>query len=296
MENAISIGLGRWRSSPIEWKLQWILRIGVALEFWGHGAFGILGKEAWLAYYHVLGIPDNIGWTLMPMTGAVDITLGTLVLLRPTRALIGWMAFWGLFTATLRPLAGQGIWELVERSYNYGGPLMLLLLFGVGHNAREWFERVKEVPRLTAQRARAFFQGFKWIIGLYLIGHGGLGLITQKPLLIELYESIGLTSLVSDPTSLNTFIGTFEMGLGVVVLIVPTTTLLLSIVGWKLGTEFLYVTSGAYGAPFEVFERGCSYMAPLAAIFCRQIVRREEGTVRLDHTPVIGPPRVKVQS
>jgi hypothetical protein len=278
MENAISIGLGRWRSSPIEWKLQWILRIGVALEFWGHGAFGILGKEAWLAYYHVLGIPDNIGWTLMPLTGAVDVTLGTLVLLRPTRALIAWMAFWGLFTATLRPLAGQGIWELVERTYNYGGPLMLLLLFGVGHNAREWFERVQKVPRLTAQRARAFFQGFKWIIGLYLIGHGGLGLLTQKPLLIELYESIGLTSLVSDPSSLNTFIGTFEMGLGVVVLIVPTTTILLSVVAWKLGTEFLYVTSGAYGAPFEVFERGGSYVAPLAAIYCRRIARREENT------------------
>jgi len=293
MENAISIGVGRWRSSPLEWKLQWLLRIGVALEFWGHGAFGILGKEAWLAYYHVLGIPDNIGWTLMPLTGAVDITLGTLVLLRPTRALIGWMAFWGLFTATLRPLAGQGIWELVERSYNYGGPLMLLLLFGVGHNVGEWVERVKSVPRLTAQRAKAFFQGFKWIIGLYLIGHGGLGLFTQKPLLIELYESIGLTSLVSDPSSLNTFIGTFEIGLGVVVLIVPTTTILLTVVGWKLGTEFLYVTSGAYGAPFEVFERGCSYIAPLAAITCRHIVRREEkgvdaqGPVPMAHGPAV---------
>lgn len=278
MENAVSIGLGRWRSSPIEWKLQWILRVGVALEFIGHGAFGILGKEAWLAYYHVLGIPDNIGWTMMPLTGTVDIALGMLVLLRPTRALVAWMAFWGLFTATLRPLAGQGIWELVERSYNYGGPAMLLLLFGVGHNAREWFERVQSVPRLTAQRAKAFFQGFRWIIALYLIGHGGLGLLTQKPLLIELYKSVGLTSLVSDPASLNTLIGTFEMGLGVVVLIVPTTAVLLSVLGWKLGTELLYVTSGAYGAPFEVFERGGSYAAPLAAIFCQQIARREKKT------------------
>jgi hypothetical protein len=285
MENAISTGLGRWRSSPIEWKLQWILRVGVALEFIGHGAFGILGKEAWLAYYHVLGIPDSIGWKLMPLTGTLDVTLGFLVLLRPTRAFIAWMAFWGLFTATLRPLAGQGIWELVERSYNYGGPAMLLLLFGVGHNAREWFGRVQEVPRLTAKRAKAFFQGFKWIIALYLIGHGGLGLLTQKPLLIDLYKSVGLTSLVSDPASLNTLIGTFEMGLGVVVLIVPTTAVLLSVLGWKLGTEFLYVTSGAYGAPFEVFERGCSYAAPLAAIFCQQIVRREEKTAH-SHEPV----------
>jgi hypothetical protein len=50
---------------------------------------------------------------------------------RPTRALIAYMAFWGLFTATLRPLAGEGIWELVERSYNYGVRAALLLLYGI---------------------------------------------------------------------------------------------------------------------------------------------------------------------
>jgi uncharacterized membrane protein YphA (DoxX/SURF4 family) len=136
----ISTGIGRWRGSPIEWKLQWILRVAVSLEFIGHGMFGIIGKESWLAYYDVFGISEDAAWTMMPLTGAVDVTLGLLVLLRPTRALIAYMAFWGLFTATLRPLADQGIWELVERSYNYGVPAAL--------------RRRPECPRVVRPRAR----------------------------------------------------------------------------------------------------------------------------------------------
>jgi uncharacterized membrane protein YphA (DoxX/SURF4 family) len=271
----IGIGVGRWRAGPIEWKLQWVLRVAVALEFIGHGAFGIIGKESWLAYYDALGIPADAGWTLMPLTGAVDITLGLLVLLRPTRALIAYMACWGLFTATLRPLADQGVWELVERSYNYGVPAALLLLYGIGRSPREWFGRVRVMPRLTRRRAQAFFRGFQWIIGLYLIGHGGVGLLTQRPDLIGMYDSIGLTSLVSDPASLNTFIGAFEIALGLVVLIVPATSILLFVLAWKLGTESLFVTSNAYGAPLEVIERASCYAAPIAAILCRRIVRRE---------------------
>jgi hypothetical protein len=202
-----------------------------------------------------------------------------LVLLRPTRALIAYMAVWGLFTATLRPLADEGIWELVERSYNYGVPAALLLLYGVGHNIREWLGRVREMPRPTRDRAQAFFRGFQWIIGLYLIGHGGLGLVTQKPDLIGFYDSIGLTSLVGDPDSLNTLVGGFEIGLGVVVLIVPATSILLFVLAWKLGTEFLYITSDAYGAPLEVIERASCYAAPIAAILCRRIVRREDEAI-----------------
>src|SRR5688572_3341132 len=40
--------------------LHWVLRIAVAAEYIGHGAFGILGKDAWLAYYAVFGIDEPI--------------------------------------------------------------------------------------------------------------------------------------------------------------------------------------------------------------------------------------------
>jgi len=91
-----------------EWWIHWILRIAVAGEFIGHGAFGILGKEAWLAYYDVFGISAATGRDLMPLTGALDIALGVLVLVYPVRAALLYMACWGLFTAALRPLAGEG--------------------------------------------------------------------------------------------------------------------------------------------------------------------------------------------
>jgi hypothetical protein len=276
MEPTISPGLGHWRHGPIEWKSQWILRVAVCLEFIGHGAFGIIGKEAWLPFYDVFGIGPDVARTTMPLVGAMDIALGVLVLLRPTRTLIAYMACWGLFTATLRPLADQGIWELVERSYNYGVPAALLALYGLGHTARDWLGPVRTMPALAHQRARGFFRAFQWIIGLYLIGHGGVGLSTQRPDLIEMYDSIGLTALVDHPASLNQYVGAFEIGLGLgLLLIVPATPMLLFVLAWKLATESLWVTNGADGALFEVIERAGSYAAPIAAIYSCRIIRRE---------------------
>ena len=139
---------------PLEWRIHWILRVAVALEFIGHGAFGIMTKEAWLPYYDLFGIPASTALQLMPLTGAVDIALGLLVLLRPTRAALLYMAFWGLYTATLRPLTGEGGWELVERAYNFGGPLALLLLHGWGATRAQWLERIRAVLACPASAPR----------------------------------------------------------------------------------------------------------------------------------------------
>lgn len=266
---------GRWvetlRANPTEWKIHWILRIAIAAEFIGHGAFGIMGKEAWLSYYAVMGIPPAAAWVLMPMTGVVDISLGLLVLVRPTRAPLAYMAFWGLFTALLRPLSGESWWEVVERSYNFGTPLALLLLHGFGTSRWEWIERIREIPRLTRKRAQRFTWGFRLIIGAFLIGHGGYGVFADKPILTEQYRSIGLT----DPV-VSHAVGWFEIALGALVLVaVPTTGLLLFICAWKISTEMLYVTSGAYGAGFEVIERAGSYAAPLALICFMTVLARE---------------------
>ena len=269
-----------------EWRIHWILRVAIAAEFIGHGAFGIKGKEAWLAYYDVMMIPPSFAEYLMPLTGMVDITLGLLILLRPMRATILYMACWGLFTASLRPLAGEGGWELVERSYNYGVPLMLLLLIGPGTSARHWFERVREIPRLTYERARSLAWGLRAIIACYLIGHGALGVLTGKPVLLDHYDSVGLTSLVGDPASLNEVVGLFEIGLGLLVFAVPATGLLLFVVVWKLATEMLHVTAGAYGAGFEVIERGSAYAAPLALIYLKSFLARH--AARAQPAPIAG--------
>lgn len=267
---------GRWveglTAKPPEWKIHWLLRIAIAGEFIGHGAFGIMGKEAWLSYYAVLGIPASMAWVMMPLTGIVDITLGLLVLLRPTRAPLAYMAFWGLFTALLRPLSGESWWELVERSYNFGVPLALLLFHGLGTSRKEWLERIREIPHLTRERARLFAWGLRAVIGAYLIGHGAYGVFVDKPVLIEHYKSIGLTSIVDAPQ----IVGWFEIALGALVLVpVPATGLLLFVCVWKISTQMLHVTSGARGAAFEVIERASSYAAPLALIYVLVVLSRK---------------------
>lgn len=268
------------RGRPLEWRIHWILRVAVGLEFIGHGAFGVMTKEAWVPYYELFGIPGSTALGLMPLTGAVDIALGLSVLLRPTRAALLYMAVWGLYTATLRPLTGEGGWELVERAYNFGVPLALLLLHGWGASRAQWLERIRAVPRLSRGQALAFVLGFRAMIAAYLIGHGALGLLTDKRGLIELYDSIGLTGLVSDPRALNELIGSFEIVLGLAVLAAPATALLVFVCAWKLATELLFVTAGAYGAGFEVIERSGAYAAPLALIWLGAVLAREEGPAR----------------
>ena len=110
------------------------------LEFVGHGAFGILTKPAWVPYYGVLGIPEAWAYRLMPLTGGVDLFLGFLVLLKPVRAALLYMAVWGLWTALLRPLAGEPLWETIERAPNYLVPAALLYLRGVPTDRRSWRE------------------------------------------------------------------------------------------------------------------------------------------------------------
>jgi len=270
---------GSLTGKPREWWIHWILRIAVAGEFIGHGAFGTLGKEAWLAYYDIFGISAATGRDLMPLTGSLDIALGVLVLVYPVRAALLYMACWGLFTAALRPLAGEGGWELVERSYNYGVPFALLLLHGFGTSLRDWVSPLRDIPRLTKERARGFALGFRATIAAYLIGHGALGVLTNKPLLLDLYASVGLDTLVGDPATLNDVVGLFEIGLGLLMLRAATTPVLLFVLSWKLGTESLFITNGSYGAGFEVIERAGAYAAPLALICLNSIESREKGRV-----------------
>src|SRR4030081_211611 len=113
--------------------LYWMLRVACAAEFIGHGAFGIMTKAAWVPYFGVVGIPPELAWKLMPLIGTVDITIGLSVgFIRPVRVLLLYMAVWGLLTATMRPLAGEPIWEFVERIPNWAIPLAFLCVRGFG--------------------------------------------------------------------------------------------------------------------------------------------------------------------
>ena len=127
----------------------------------------------------MFGIPEAWAWKLMPVVGAVDISVGVLTLIQPVRAVVLYMTFWGFQTACLRPLAGQGVWELIERAGNYGVPLAFLCLLGSGRSLADWFS-FRPAPPLTLARAAAIAWTLRVTTALLLIGHGGFDFAMRK--------------------------------------------------------------------------------------------------------------------
>jgi len=112
--------------------IEWILRLGVAGEFLGHGVFALQGKEGWFKYFNVFGLsnPDTIT-TILLLVGIIDIMLAFIVLLKPIKPLLLWMALWGVWTALLRwPFGGDPIWDFFERWANWAAPLALYYVVG----------------------------------------------------------------------------------------------------------------------------------------------------------------------
>lgn len=111
--------------------VQWILRVSVAGEFVGHGMFALQGKAEWVGWFAKFGVADPmLAKQLLFAIGIVDLALALLVLVRPVRYLVLWMAVWGFWTALIRPLVGMPVWDFVERWSNWGAPLALFLILG----------------------------------------------------------------------------------------------------------------------------------------------------------------------
>jgi len=121
--------------------IEWILRIAVAGEFIGHGVFALQGKKQWIGWFSTFGISDvGTATTLLFLVGLMDIALAILLLIKPIRIALLWMVFWGFWTALLRPIVGEPIWDFVERWANWGAPLALLLLLGRPKTLKEWLK------------------------------------------------------------------------------------------------------------------------------------------------------------
>ena len=122
--------------------MEWVLRIAVAGEFMGHGVFALQGKTGWFVYFKPFGITDpQTIVSLLMLVGIVDLLLALLVLIKPIRIAILWMAIWGLFTAMIRwPIGPDPIWDFFERWANWGAPLTLLLMLGWPRSLREWLK------------------------------------------------------------------------------------------------------------------------------------------------------------
>src|SRR5215510_11762703 len=164
----------RWRTLPITHKLYWLLRLSVVGCFLGHGAYGVLTKEAWVPYFGVVGIDRAWAYRLMPWIGGMDVGLGMLMAVVPLRIVLLHLTVWGLWTAALRPLAGEAVWECLERAGNYGVPLAFLALSGVPRSLRGWFAPVwpSDTSPLTADRARVMHGILRVTTFFLVLGHG----------------------------------------------------------------------------------------------------------------------------
>lgn len=119
--------------------IQWVLRIAVAGEFAGHGIFAVQGKAAWIGWVQKFGISDpGAAAQLVFLVGLLDLVIALIVLVKPIRIALLWATFWGFWTALVRPIMGEPIWDFVERWANWGAPLALLLLIGWPKKARDW--------------------------------------------------------------------------------------------------------------------------------------------------------------
>ena len=122
--------------------IKWVLRIAVAGEFVGHGVFALQGKKVWIDWIKQLtGAEIGTAAILLTLIGLLDLLVALIVLLRPIRAVVLWAVFWGFWTALVRPVVGEPIWDFIERWANWGAPLALLLLLGWPKNWKEWFSR-----------------------------------------------------------------------------------------------------------------------------------------------------------
>ena len=260
-------------------RLEWMLRVSVAMTFIGHGAFGFVFKKGWLPFYQVLGFGPDAAQYLMPLTGIMDCTMGVLALVLPIRAAFLHLSIWGVFTALLRvpamaiaPQAQYSWFEVAERAGNYVPAMIMVLLVGIVGNRgfiRGLFERVSVVS-VSEKQAQQIMWMLRIGVALLLVGHAGYGLVIEKTMLMKHYASVGLTASVVDPRTLVMSIGAFEFLLAGLVLAWPSNRLLWFVVAWKAVTELGYVTAGVPYDIFEWIERGGSYLAPAMLIYMQR--------------------------
>lgn len=109
--------------------MEWVLRIAVAGEFLGHGVFALQGKAQWVKWFANFGVSDvNLATQLLFIVGIMDLLVALIVLAKPLKPILLWAAFWGFWTALVRPLVGEPIWDFIERFANWGAPLALYYL------------------------------------------------------------------------------------------------------------------------------------------------------------------------
>lgn len=109
-----------------EKKVEWLLRVGVAGEFLGHGLLAVGKKADWIKWVVQLAHVDQAtATTFIVVVGCFDVIVAAIVLVKPVKPVLLWAAFWGFWTALVRPLVGVGWLDFIERFANWAAPLAL---------------------------------------------------------------------------------------------------------------------------------------------------------------------------
>ena len=124
------------------------------------------------------------------------------------------------------------------------------------------------LPPLTRTRLVTL----EWILRLAtagaFIGHGAYGALMQKSGWYGLFAELGVGPAAVDAHQLMRWAGGVEIALGVLAQVAPVPALLLVLVAWKLGTEFIWYP--LHGLPaWEFVERWSNCTAPLALLLVR---------------------------
>ncbi|MBC7661865.1 MAG: hypothetical protein H7249_19405 [Chitinophagaceae bacterium] len=139
---AIGYALRNARTLDVEIGLpsvRLLLRLGLALTFVTHGVEAILRHPGFLdtvilTKRSLLPITDTQGFLTngLAMIGVVDVAVGLLVLFKPNRTALVYMAFWGALTAFSHMLAypTAGFFEALIRAPHYMLPMLILVIEG----------------------------------------------------------------------------------------------------------------------------------------------------------------------
>lgn len=122
-----------------EKTVEWILRLGIFGAFFGHGVLAVGGKESWIPLITAFGFSESAASNLLPLIGTLDLAVAVLALLWPLRIVLIWATLWAFATALARPIAGDPIWDFIERTANWATPLALLILQGLPKKFRDIF-------------------------------------------------------------------------------------------------------------------------------------------------------------
>ncbi len=124
-----------------EKKIEWTLRVALFGEFLGHGIFALQLKQRFVEMLTTMtGIAGPAAGKLLMLIGGVDVIIAILALVYPFRLMLMWATLWGFMTALARPVAGDPIWDFVERWPNWGVPLALLFTRGIPKSLKNWKE------------------------------------------------------------------------------------------------------------------------------------------------------------